>query len=47
MEDIKVMGVRGLPIIHAGDDIAALICKKVTKRKLNYTIKFITTVETA
>jgi coenzyme F420-0:L-glutamate ligase / coenzyme F420-1:gamma-L-glutamate ligase len=29
MEDIKVMGVRGLPIIHAGDDIAALICKKV------------------
>lgn len=30
MEEIKVMGVRGLPIIHAGDDIAALICKKVT-----------------
>ena len=23
------MGVRGLPLIHAGDDIAALICEKV------------------
>ena len=30
MEDIKVMGVRGLPLIHAGDDIAALICEKIT-----------------
>ena len=30
MEDIRVMGVRGLPIIHAGDDIAELVCKKVT-----------------
>jgi coenzyme F420-0:L-glutamate ligase / coenzyme F420-1:gamma-L-glutamate ligase len=28
MEDIRVMGVRGLPLIHAGDDIAALICEK-------------------
>jgi coenzyme F420-0:L-glutamate ligase/coenzyme F420-1:gamma-L-glutamate ligase len=27
MEEIKVMGVRGLPLIHAGDNIAALICK--------------------
>src|SRR5512145_765202 len=26
MEEIKVMGVRGLPLIHAGDNIAALIC---------------------
>jgi coenzyme F420-0:L-glutamate ligase/coenzyme F420-1:gamma-L-glutamate ligase len=29
MENIQVMGVRGLPLIHAGDDIAALICGKV------------------
>lgn len=29
MENITVMGVRGLPIIHAGDDIAALVCEKV------------------
>jgi coenzyme F420-0:L-glutamate ligase/coenzyme F420-1:gamma-L-glutamate ligase len=29
MEDIQVMGVRGLPLIHAGDDIAALVCGKV------------------
>jgi coenzyme F420-0:L-glutamate ligase / coenzyme F420-1:gamma-L-glutamate ligase len=29
MEGIQVMGVRGLPLIHAGDDIAALVCKKV------------------
>ncbi len=29
MQDIRVMGVRGLPIIHAGDDIAELVCKKV------------------
>jgi len=29
MEDIKVIGVRGLPIIHEGDDIAALVCGKV------------------
>jgi len=29
MEEIRVMGVRGLPIIHAGDDIAALVCNKV------------------
>ncbi|HSQ92747.1 MAG TPA: coenzyme F420-0:L-glutamate ligase, partial [Methanoregula sp.] len=27
MEDIQVMGVRGLPLIHEGDNIAALICK--------------------
>ena len=29
MESIQVMGVRGLPLIHAGDDIAKLICGKV------------------
>jgi len=29
MEDIRVKGVRGLPLIHAGDDIAELVCKKV------------------
>ncbi len=29
MEDILVMGVRGLPLIHTGDDIAALVCGKV------------------
>ena len=29
MEDIQVMGVRGLPLIHAGDDIAAMICERV------------------
>jgi coenzyme F420-0:L-glutamate ligase/coenzyme F420-1:gamma-L-glutamate ligase len=29
MEDIQVVGVRGLPLIHAGDDIAAMICGKV------------------
>ena len=29
MEDIQVMGVRGLPLIHAGDDIAAMVCGKV------------------
>jgi len=29
MENIQVMGVRGLPLIHAGDDIAALVCGKV------------------
>lgn len=29
MEGIQVVGVRGLPLIHAGDDIAALICGKV------------------
>lgn len=29
MEDIQVIGVRGLPLIRAGDDIAALICGKV------------------
>jgi coenzyme F420-0:L-glutamate ligase/coenzyme F420-1:gamma-L-glutamate ligase len=29
MEDIKVMGVRDLPLIHEGDDIAALVCGKV------------------
>jgi coenzyme F420-0:L-glutamate ligase/coenzyme F420-1:gamma-L-glutamate ligase len=28
MEDITVIGIRGLPIIHEGDDIASLICKK-------------------
>ena len=29
MEGIQVVGVRGLPLIRAGDDIAALICGKV------------------
>jgi coenzyme F420-0:L-glutamate ligase / coenzyme F420-1:gamma-L-glutamate ligase len=29
MEDIRVIGVRDLPLIHAGDDIAALVCAKV------------------
>jgi coenzyme F420-0:L-glutamate ligase/coenzyme F420-1:gamma-L-glutamate ligase len=32
MEGIQVMGVQGLPLIHAGDDIAALICGKVELR---------------
>jgi len=29
MEQIQVMGVRGLPLIHAGDNSAALVCEKV------------------
>jgi coenzyme F420-0:L-glutamate ligase/coenzyme F420-1:gamma-L-glutamate ligase len=29
MENIQVMGVRGLPLIHEGDDIAAMICERV------------------
>jgi coenzyme F420-0:L-glutamate ligase/coenzyme F420-1:gamma-L-glutamate ligase len=29
MEDIQVMGIRNLPLIHSGDDIAALISEKV------------------
>lgn len=29
MENITVMGVRGLPLIRKGDDIAALVCGKV------------------
>ena len=29
MEQIQVMGVRGLPLIRAGDNIAALVCEKV------------------
>lgn len=28
-EPIQVMGVRGLPLIHAGDDVAALICERM------------------
>jgi coenzyme F420-0:L-glutamate ligase / coenzyme F420-1:gamma-L-glutamate ligase len=32
MEDISVIGVRGLPLIHAGDDIAALVCGNVQVR---------------
>jgi len=28
MDDITVIGIRGLPIIHEGDDIPSLICKK-------------------
>jgi coenzyme F420-0:L-glutamate ligase/coenzyme F420-1:gamma-L-glutamate ligase len=30
MEQIQVMGVRDLPIIHAGDNIAAMICERIT-----------------
>jgi len=30
MEQIQVMGVQGLPLIHAGDDIASMICEKVS-----------------
>ena len=29
MENIQVMGVRGLPLIHAGDNIARLICERM------------------
>jgi coenzyme F420-0:L-glutamate ligase/coenzyme F420-1:gamma-L-glutamate ligase len=29
MEDIRVIGVRGLPLIRAGDDIASLVCDKI------------------
>jgi len=32
MEDILVMGVRGLPLIREGDDIASLVCGKVQVR---------------
>jgi len=32
MEEIQVMGVRGLPLIRAGDNIAALICEKMDVR---------------
>ncbi len=32
MEDIRVMGVRGLPLIEEGDDIAALISARVKFR---------------
>jgi len=28
MKPIQVMGVQGLPLIHAGDDIAALVCDR-------------------
>jgi coenzyme F420-0:L-glutamate ligase/coenzyme F420-1:gamma-L-glutamate ligase len=28
MDDITVTGIRGLPIIHEGDDIVSLICKR-------------------
>jgi coenzyme F420-0:L-glutamate ligase/coenzyme F420-1:gamma-L-glutamate ligase len=30
MEEIRVIGVRGLPFINKGDDIASLICKDYT-----------------
>jgi len=30
MEQIQVMGVQGLPIIHTGDNIAAMICERAT-----------------
>lgn len=33
MDNIQVIGVRGLPLIREGDDIAALICEKVTIRE--------------
>jgi coenzyme F420-0:L-glutamate ligase/coenzyme F420-1:gamma-L-glutamate ligase len=29
MEQIQVMGVQGLPLIHAGDNIAAMICERM------------------
>jgi coenzyme F420-0:L-glutamate ligase/coenzyme F420-1:gamma-L-glutamate ligase len=29
MEDISVIGIRGLPIINKGDNIPSLICKKI------------------
>jgi len=29
METIQVMGVQGLPLIHEGDDIAAMICQRM------------------
>jgi len=29
MEQIQVMGVRALPLIHAGDNIAAMICDRI------------------
>jgi coenzyme F420-0:L-glutamate ligase / coenzyme F420-1:gamma-L-glutamate ligase len=29
MENIQVIGVRGLPLIHEGDNIAAMICERV------------------
>jgi coenzyme F420-0:L-glutamate ligase/coenzyme F420-1:gamma-L-glutamate ligase len=29
MEQIRVMGVQGLPLIHTGDNIAEMICEKV------------------
>jgi coenzyme F420-0:L-glutamate ligase / coenzyme F420-1:gamma-L-glutamate ligase len=29
MEQIQVMGVQGLPLIHTGDNIASMICEKV------------------
>jgi coenzyme F420-0:L-glutamate ligase/coenzyme F420-1:gamma-L-glutamate ligase len=29
MEQIQVMGVRGLPLIHEGDNIAAMICNTI------------------
>ena len=29
MENIQVMGVRGLPLIHKGDDLAAMICERI------------------
>jgi len=29
MEQIQVMGVQGLPLIHAGDDIAVMICERL------------------
>jgi len=28
-EPIQVLGVQGLPLIHAGDDVAALICERL------------------
>ena len=29
MENIQVIGVRGLPLIHTGDNLAAMICERV------------------
>ncbi len=38
MEQIQVMGVQGLPLIHAGDDIAAMICERVTAAGWRYSL---------
>ena len=32
-EPIQVLGVQGLPLIHAGDDVAAMICERIPVRE--------------